>query len=98
MSVQPFSKSQLGGGSSWLAERLSRVERPDRVAEVSARVQDSLIEALGPSLYNSTLTERELQEMVHERLKDLLEKEVVPLSPQEKAQIIRQIGDAVLGL
>jgi pilus assembly protein CpaF len=81
-----------------LAERLARSERPDRIAEVRTRVQAQLIEALGPKLYDSSLSEKELQEMVHRQLMDLLEQEEAPLSVQEKAQVIRQIGDSVLGL
>jgi pilus assembly protein CpaF len=36
--------------------------------------------------------------MVHQRLRELLDEEEVPLSAQEKLLIVRQIGDSVLGL
>ena len=51
-----------------LAERLMKAERPDRVAEVRVRVHDRLVEALGPKLFDADLSEKELQELVHERL------------------------------
>jgi pilus assembly protein CpaF len=81
-----------------LAERLARQERPDRSAEVGDRVQERLVEALGPRLYDDALSDSELRDLVHRRLRQLLDEEEMPLSAQEKAHIIQQIGDTVLGL
>jgi pilus assembly protein CpaF len=81
-----------------LAERLSKIERPDRTAEVRNRVQGRLVESLGPKLYDATLSDKDLQELVHGRLRELLDEEQVPLSVQEKALVIQQIGDNILGL
>src|SRR5438034_1621544 len=80
-----------------LAERL-KSDRPDRMVQVRTRLQSRLVEALGPKLFDSAVSERALQDLVHGRLRDLLEEEEVPLSGQDKAQIIREIGDSVLGL
>ena len=81
-----------------LAERLAKTERPDRIAEVRGRVQKALIDGLGPKLYDPSLSERQLQDLVHRRIQELLEDEQAGLSSQEKAQVIQQIGDSVLGL
>jgi pilus assembly protein CpaF len=81
-----------------LAERLARQDRPDRGAEIRDRVQERLVEALGPRLYDDGLSDAELRELVHVRLRQLLDEEEMVLSAQEKAHIIQQIGDAVLGL
>ncbi len=81
-----------------LAERLARTDRPDRLSEVRSRVQRLLVDSLGPKLYDSTLSDRQLQDLVHRRLRALLDEEEVTLSLQEKAHIIQQIGDSVLGL
>jgi pilus assembly protein CpaF len=81
-----------------LAERLARSERPDRLVEVRTRVQASLIDALGPKLYDAGLSERALHDLVHSRLRDLLSEEEAPLTSQERALIVKQIGDSVLGL
>ena len=84
-----------------LADRLAesgRPERTDRTAQVRARMQSKLIEGLGPKLYESSLTEAELRELVQRSLREYLEAEETPLSPVEKAQITRDVGDAVLGL
>jgi pilus assembly protein CpaF len=81
-----------------LAERLSKQEQPDRIAEVRDRVQDQLVEALGARLYDDALSDVELRRLVHARINDLLAEEELPLSLPEKAQIIQQIGDSILGL
>jgi pilus assembly protein CpaF len=81
-----------------LAERLAKQVTPDRSAEVRERVQERLVEALGARLYDDALSDADLRKLVHTRLQDLLAEEEVPLSIQEKAQIIQQIGDSILGL
>jgi pilus assembly protein CpaF len=81
-----------------LAERLAKQVTPDRSAEVRERVQERLVEALGARLYDDALSDTDLRKLVHTRLQDLLAEEEVPLSVQEKAQIIQQIGDSILGL
>jgi pilus assembly protein CpaF len=81
-----------------LAERLSKIDRPDRTVEVRNKVQGQLVESLGPKLYDATLSDKDLQELVHGRLRELLDGEQVPLSVQEKALVIQQIGDNILGL
>src|SRR5436309_14672807 len=81
-----------------LAERLSKIERPDHTTEVRDRFQGKLVESLGPKLYDATLSDKDLQELVHRRMRDLLDEEQIPLSAQEKAHIIQQIGDNILGI
>ena len=81
-----------------LAERLARAEKGNRSNEVRDRIQGKLIDALGPRLYDSTLSERELEELVYSHLKGFLEEEETPLTVQEKATVLRQVGDAILGL
>ncbi len=83
---------------SSLAERLMRAQRPDRVTEIRNRVQTKLVEVLGTKLNDPNLSESEVQELVHKRLRELLDEEQATLSAQEKAQIIKHIGDSVLGL
>jgi pilus assembly protein CpaF len=81
-----------------LAERFAQSERPDRVGEVRTRLQQRLVETLGPRLYDASLTEKQLQDLVFERLRELLDEEETAISTQEKAQVLQQIGDSVLGL
>ena len=81
-----------------LAERLAQSGQSDRLVGVRSRVQAALIESLGPKLYDLSLTEAELRELVHQQLRELLDEEEITLSVQEKAQVIQQIGDGILGL
>jgi len=81
-----------------LADRLAKAQQRDRISEVRTRVQERLVEVLGPRLYDSTLSDTELEGLVHQRLRELLDEEESPLSAQEKLLIVRQIGDSVLGL
>ena len=81
-----------------LADRLAKAQQKDRIAEVRTKVQERLVEVLGPRLYDSTLSDTELEGLVHQRLRELLDEEENSLSAQEKLLIVRQIGDSVLGL
>src|SRR5207248_4593095 len=45
-----------------------------------------------------SISERELRELVHKRLRELLDEEEVQLSSQEKGLVTRQIGDSIVGL
>ncbi len=81
-----------------LADRLAKAQQRDRISEVRGRVQERLVESLGPRLYDATLSDTELEGLVHQRLRELLDEEEAQLSAQEKLLIVRQIGDSVLGL
>jgi pilus assembly protein CpaF len=81
-----------------LADRLAKAQQKDRISEVRGRVQERLVESLGPRLYDATMSDTELEGLVHQRLRELLDEEEGPLSAQEKLLIVRQIGDSVLGL
>src|SRR6187455_1980183 len=81
-----------------LADRLAKAQQKDRIAEVRVKVQERLVEVLGPRLYDSTLSDSELEGLVHQRLRELLDEEETSLSAQEKLLVVRQIGDSVLGL
>ncbi|MGH2529329.1 MAG: hypothetical protein ACRDH0_08375, partial [Actinomycetota bacterium] len=58
-----------------LADRLAKATPKDRIADTRNRVQDRLVETLGPRLYDSTLSDTELEGMVHQRLRELLDEE-----------------------
>jgi pilus assembly protein CpaF len=81
-----------------LADRLAKAQQRDRIADIRNRVQERLVEVLGPRLYDATLSDTELEGLVHQRLRELLDEQEPGLSAQEKLLIVRQIGDSVLGL
>ncbi len=81
-----------------LADRLAKAQQRDRIAEIRTRVQDRLVEVLGPRLFDASMSDTELEGLVHQRLRELLDDEESGLSAQEKLLIVRQIGDSVMGL
>jgi pilus assembly protein CpaF len=81
-----------------LADRLAKAQQKDRIAEIRIHVQERLVEVLGPRLYDASMSDTELEGLVHQRLRELLDEEEPGLSAQEKLLIVRQIGDSVLGL
>src|SRR5438309_266655 len=81
-----------------IAERLAKAERRDKIADVRARIQERLVEVLGPALYDAAISEKELRDLVHKRLRELLDEDEMSLSIQEKGLITRQIVDSIVGL
>ena len=86
-----------------LADRLANATPNDRIAqtriaETRNRVQERLVETLGPRLYDAALSETQLEGLVQQHLRELLDEEESALSAQEKLVIVRQIADSVLGL
>jgi pilus assembly protein CpaF len=81
-----------------LAERLAQNNPSDKRADIRARIQSQLVDALGPKLYDSSLSEEELERLVQDRLRVLLEDEKGSLTLRERAELTREIGDGVLGL
>ena len=81
-----------------LAERLAKSERPNRKAQLQIRIQSRLIDVLGPKLYDKALSDLELEKLVYARLHELINEEDVPLSLPERAALIADIGNGVLGL
>ena len=81
-----------------LAERLARSSNPDRLTAVRDQIQARLIDVLGPLLYDSRVSEQDLEALVQERLRELLNDPEISLAAQEKAHISKQISDIVLGL
>src|SRR5204863_8702799 len=79
-------------------EPVAPVNRRDpAIDELRQKVHHHLIEELGPILYDRRLSEQELRRLVHEQLQVALSKERAPLSAADKAQLIQDVSDDVLG-
>jgi len=65
--------------------------------ELRQRVHHHLIESLGPVLYDRRLGEDDLRRRVHEQLQAALAQERAPLSAADKAQLIQDVSDDILG-
>src|SRR6188768_2350520 len=65
--------------------------------ELRQRIHHHLIDELGPILYDKRLSEDDLRRRVHEQLHAALAQERAPLSAADKAQLIQDVSDDVLG-
>src|SRR5438067_402628 len=75
----------------------TRGRRDPVLDELRQKVHHHLIEELGPVLYDRRLSQDELRRRVHEQLQSVLAKERAPLSAADKAQLIRDVSDDILG-
>jgi len=74
------------------------VSRRDPVMdELRQRIHHHLIEELGPILYDKRLSEDDLRRRVNEQLHAALAQERAPLSAADKAQLIQDVADDILG-
>ena len=64
---------------------------------INRKIHHLLIEELGPQLYSDTVSREEVQGEVKRKLADLVAGEDTPLSGDEKAMLIEEISDDVLG-
>ena len=89
-----------------LYQRIHEVQQPSAgstsrrdpvLDELRQRIHHHLIEELGPILYDKRLSEDDLRRRVHEQLHATLQQERAPLSAADKAQLIQDVSDDILG-
>lgn len=81
-----------------LAERLTGADRPNGDGGARARVRARLVKELGPKLAGDNVADHVLQDVIRRRLGELLDEEEAALSRRDKAAIIQEITDDVIGL
>jgi len=70
----------------------------DALADLKERTAQQLFERIGARINDSTLSEEKLHEYARAELLQIVTEEKVPLSAQERAMLIKEIGADVLGL
>src|SRR3954465_7864521 len=88
-----------------LTKRLHEVRTPTGGAsrrdpvldDLRQKIHHHLIDELGPLLYDRRLTEDDLRLRVQDHLQKALAKEKAPLSAADKAQLIQDVSDDILG-
>jgi pilus assembly protein CpaF len=76
----------------------SSTKRRDPVLdELRQKIHHHLIDELGPILYDKRLSEEDLRRRVHDQLHQALAQERAPLSAADKAQLIQDVSDDILG-
>ena len=69
----------------------------DPYAGLKKRAQEALFVKLGPRLYDASLSEDDIQEIVSTDLDQAMEGESAPFSAEERRAIVRQIREDILG-
>jgi pilus assembly protein CpaF len=75
----------------------AQTQRDPVLAEMRHKIHQRLIDELGPILYDKRLSEDDLRRRVHEQLHAALAQERAPLSAADKAQLIQDVSDDILG-
>jgi pilus assembly protein CpaF len=92
INSQPGVPPSHGGASG------SSSKRGDAAAsELRHRVHQQLIDELGPILFDRRLSEEDLRRRVHDQLHAAIAMERVPLSAADKARLIQEVSDDILG-
>jgi pilus assembly protein CpaF len=69
----------------------------DPFADIKRRVHTSLLEVLGPTLYDARMDENELESRVRQTLQAVLEAEDAPLNKSDRNRIASEVADEILG-
>ena len=77
--------------------RSSRTARVDAFQHLKRSVHLTLVERLGPQLYDAHMTESELESQVRQTLQAVLEIEDTPLTVVDRTRIAQEIADDILG-
>jgi pilus assembly protein CpaF len=88
--LDPTSRSWNAGGRETVVA--------DAVADLKVRAQDALFARLGVRLFDSTLTQEQLQAYVAQEITELMTSAPFPLSVAERHRLVEEIIDDVVGL
>ena len=67
------------------------------LADLKRKVNQALIESLGPKLYDPHMTSAELEGKVRQTLQSVLEREETPLTAVDRTRLAQQVADDILG-
>ena len=79
-----------------IASRGAR-RKVDPFADLKRTVHQSLLEALGPKLYDVTMTQGELESQVRATLQEVLSNQETPLTVADRSKIAQDVADDILG-
>lgn len=90
--------NNTGGNTGGFGAQAGRQSRRDPVLDdLRTKIHHHVIEEVGPLLFDKRLGEDELRRRVEDELNAALLKEKAPLSSADKAQIIRDVLDDIMG-
>ena len=95
LAVPGSSKS--AGGHFEDSAKAPLTASPDALAGIKKRAADELTTRLGSRITDNSLDEGDVRRMVREALGAFIDDEQVPLTPEERRRLIREIVDEILG-
>jgi pilus assembly protein CpaF len=69
----------------------------DPFADLKRTVHQTLLDSLGPKLYDSRTTQSELESKVRQSLQEVLAQDETPLTATDRTRIAQEIADDILG-
>jgi pilus assembly protein CpaF len=69
----------------------------DPLETLKRKIHQSLLQALGPKLYDLNMTAEQLEFRVRQKLQEVLEEEETPLSAADRQRLIAETTDDILG-
>jgi pilus assembly protein CpaF len=94
-SAAPLSSGTLSSATSALAA--GPMPPVDALAGLKQRAAQALFERMGTRFGDSASSEEGLRATAVEELSSVIDQEQVPLSPEERRRLIREIADEVMG-
>jgi pilus assembly protein CpaF len=92
---QPEAGQPSDGSPSPFAEVAPRIGDP--LEPIKRKIHQSLLQALGPKLYDLNMTAEQLEFRVRQKLQEVLEEEDTPLSAADRQRLIAETTDDILG-
>src|SRR3954452_20034199 len=89
--------SPNGSNIPGLPVRTRRGGNIDPFGELKRQVHQSLLDTLGPKLYDARLTQPEMEQKVRQTLQEVLAAGEMPLTSADRAKIAQEISDDILG-
>ena len=81
--------------SPFAAQAAPRIADP--LEALKRKIHQSLLQALGPKLYDLNMTSEQLEFRVRQKLQEVLEEEETPLSAADRTRLIAETTDDILG-
>jgi pilus assembly protein CpaF len=94
---QPIGMGTGPSSAGPITGRQRRASRMDPFAALKRTVHQSLLESLGPKLYDSRLTQAELEQRVRQTLQEVLSNQEMPLTAADRTRVAQEIADDILG-
>jgi len=95
-----LQQQETTNGSQPAAGRSATAEKPrneDPLGYLKERTQQALFARLGARMYDSSMTEEQLQSFVQQELGQVVESERAPLTPGERRRLVVEVSHDVLG-